>query len=1135
MRALIMASLKNKPAVTVFALTIVLLGSLSLYSIPIDILPVFKSPAVMVLTFYGGMPPKNVERDITNPLERWTGMAPGIKRQESRSTLGASVIFNYFYGDADPGQALTTVSSLAQSEVTNLPPGTLPPVVLPFDPTATTPVCLIALNSTEYGETTLYDVGRYEVRNQIMAVQGAVSPVVFGGKIRAIQIYLDREQMQARRLAPLDVMEAVADSNVFLPAGELIVGDKDYFVDSNAMFPDAESMGEIPLRTEHGNRAFVRDVGTPTDDALIQTTIVRVGGRKQVYVPVMRQQGASTLKVVEQLKQKLPQMQGRLTRPGIKLEMIMDQSIYVRQSIKSLAIEACLGAALCSLVILIFLGQPRMTAIAIMTIPIAALSAAALLYVTGQTINVMTLSGLAMAIGPMVDSAIICLENTDRVREEGASLEESALEGASQVALPELVSSLSTLLVLTPLAVMPGASSFLFRPMTMAVGFAMATAYILSRTLIPACAASWLPEAEGETHEKEARKQQQEEQRGLISRGFARWQQLIEAAIDRYVKVLDVVLAHRWLTVICAFGLLFIVVGALAMPLRREFFPIVDGGAFVMYVRAPSGTRLEVTNDRIAEVEDFVRQTIPKKDLHLIVSQIGITPDWSAAYTKNTGKMDATMRIQLSEEREGTAQEYVRQLRNAFARERRFADLQFAFNSGGLIRGALNEGKVTPINIRVTGKKHKKAHEIADLIRRKASAIDGVVDARVMQRQDYPQFVIDVDRAKAADLGLTQEDVMKSVIAALNSSILFNKNIFWIDSVSGNQYFVGVQYPLAEIESLETLLDVPVTGVSQWRLGRRAAASRTPQLTTPTYRGRQQIPAPVPLSNLVDIRRNTVGTEISHIDIRPTIDISLNVVERDLGHVADDVQEALNAFGERQGAASAESESLGTTWQAYDPSAEGKQLLEGTDIVLSGEYSRMKQTFRNLAIGLVLAVILIYFMMVALEKSFRAPICVLLAVPLILIGVMPMLYLTKTSINVQSLLGIIFSVGISVANTVLLTDVAQDFRKQEQLSALEAIRKAASIRARPVTMTALAAFFAMIPTALALEKGSEANAPLGRAILGGLLAAEPATLLVVPALYTLLMSGRADSGGGSSDTEDAEDRQEKEGAADAGE
>lgn len=1098
MRGLILASLNNKPAVTVFALTIVLLGGLSVYLIPVDILPAFNSPAVMTLTFYSGMPPRDVERDITNRIERWTNMASGMKRQESRSILGASVVFNYFYSNTEPGEALTAVQSLAQSVVPNLPSGTLPPVVLPFDPTSKTPICLVALNSDEYGEAALYDVGRYEVRNQIMGIRGAVSPVVFGGKIRAVQIYLDRQKMQARDLAPLDVMKALADSNVFLPTGELIVGDKDYFLNSNSMFPDVEGMGQIPLRTEHGNRGFLADVGTPTDDAMIQTTIVRVAGHKQVYIPVMRQRGASTLRVVDELKTKLPTMQGRLTRPGIKLELIMDQSVYVRQSIKSLAQEGGLGAVLCSLVILLFLGRPRMTAIAVMTIPISALAATALLYAGGQTINVMTLSGMALAIGPMVDSAIICLENTDRLLEEGSPLNEAALEGASQVALPELVSSLSTLMVLAPLALMPGMGAFLFRPMALAVTFSMATAYILSRTLVPACAVSWL---------KESRKHDDDsaEKTGIVGRAFAKWQALVTAATERYTRALDWVLERRVGAVVVAFGLLLMVVGVLFAPMRREFFPIVDGGSFEMYVRAPSGTRLEVTNRRIGEVEKFIRQTIPEDDLHLIVSEIGLTPDWSAGFTENAGKMDAVVRIQLTEDRDETAQHYVRTLRQALAREQRFSDLEFAFNSGGLIRGALNEGKTTPINVRVTGKDLKTSHEIADHIRRKVVDIDGVVDARIIQRLDYPEYIVEVDRAKAADLGLTQKEVMKSVIAAFNSSIQFNKDIFWIDSVSGNQYFVGVQYPIESVESLETLLDVPVTGVNQSRMDHRVASQQPPELIRSAVHRREQTPAPVPLSNLVKIRRGTIATEVTHIDIRPSVDLSLNVEGRDLGHVADDVHDLLDEFGDHKGDHQSHTEQLGTTWHAYDPESDDQKILEGTEIVLSGEYSRMKQTFRDLAIGLVLAVILIYFMMVALTKSFIVPVCVLLAVPLILIGVLPLLFATGTSINIQSLLGVIFSVGIVVANTVLLTDVAQHFRDHENLPSLQAIRQAAEIRVRPVTMTALAAFFAMIPTALALEKGSEANAPLGRAILGGLLAAWPSTLFIVPALYVLMV------------------------------
>lgn len=1099
MRGLIEASIRNKHAVVVFCLTIVLLGTIAVLKIPMDILPAYESPAVMVLTFYSGMPPSDVEKDITNRIERWTDMASGIKRQESRSILGASVVYNYFYANVDKGEAVTLVQSMAQSVVPNMPPGTLPPVVMSYDPTSTTPICMIALNSPSDTEKTLYDVGRYEVRNRVMTVRGAVSPVVFGGKLRAVQLYLNQQRMQARKLSPLDVMESVASSNVFLPTGELIIGDKDYFVQSNSLISTVEEMGQIPLRTEHGNRGFLRDVAEPTDSSLIQTTIVRVQGKKQVYIPVMRQSGASTVEVVDQLKEKLPEIEAQLSRPSIKLELIMDQSVYVRKSIHSLAQEGSLGAILCSLTILLFLGQPRMTAIAVLSIPLSVLSAVALLYFCGQTINVMTLSGLAMAIGPMVDSAIICLENTDRFMEQGKSVHESALEGASQVALPELVSSLSTLMVLSPLAFLPGVSSFLFRPMAMAVTFAMATAYILSRTMIPAAAVAWLKPKE------QAEEDGDDEGGGLVHRGFKKFQAGVEVWIEQYGKLLDWMIEHRWITVIVGYSLLAVTVGALILPLRREFFPEVDAGAFEIYCRGPSGTRLEKMNERVAEVEGFIREKIPESDLKLILSEIGVTPDWSSGYSKNSAKFESVIRIQLTEEREETAQYYVSLLRHAFTQEKKLGDLEFSFNAGGLILSALNEGKVTPIDVRVQSKQRADAHLIADLIHRKVAEIDGVVDARILQRQDYPTYKIEVDRAKAADLGLTQADVVKSVIAALNSSIQFNKHIFWIDEKSGNQYFVGVQYPMEDVENLESLLNIPVTGINQWKLARRAVTNEIPRITMPVRNDDSTIAAPVPLANLVKISRTTSEPLVTHEDIRPTVELQINVEERDLGHVADDIATAIDEFGEREKKKSGKEQSAGTKWKAYDPHADAQKTLKGTHISLSGEYTRMQETFENLGIGLLLATVLIYFMMVALDQSFIVPLCVLLGVPLIMIGVLPALYFTGTAINIQSLLGIIFSVGIKVANTVLMTDVAQELREKEKLPPIEAIRKAARMRVRPVTMTALAAFFAMIPTALALEQGSEANAPLGRAILGGLLAGEPATLFVVPCLYALMV------------------------------
>ncbi len=1127
MRGLIRASMMNPWAVTVFALTILLIGVISTFMIPIDILPTFKSPAVQVLTFYSGMPPRDVEMDITNRIERWTDMAEGLARQESRSILGASVVRNYFQPEVSEGEALASVLSWAQSVLQYMPPGTLPPVTMAFDPTSTTPACLVALNSQDADEKTLYDIGRYEVRNRIMTIRGAVSPVVFGGKIRAIQMYLDRHKMQARNLSPVDVMRAVELGNIFLPTGELIVGDRDYFLNSNALFKEVPKMGEIPLRTEHGNRAFLSDVAEPTDDAMIQTTIVRVDGRKQVYIPVMRQKGASTLRVIDQLRDRLPEIEGELSRP-VKLDLIMDQSVFVRQSIRSLATEGMLGAGLCSLTILLFLGQWRMTAIAVMTIPLSVLSAMIFLNLSGQTINVMTLSGLALAIGPMVDSAIICLENTDRHLEQGLPPDVSALKGASEVALPELVSSLSTLLVLTPLAVMPGMTSFLFSPMTLSVAFAMTTAYILSRTLIPTCAAAWLkPKAQEEKHSD------RKPRRGFIGRAFDHWQGFIDLWIREYGKLLDRVLAHRWPTVIVAYALLALVLVVFTMPMRREFFPMADAGSFEMYVRAPSGTRLRVSNDRIAEVEAFLKERIPEKDLKLIVSEIGVTPDWSSAYTQNAGKMDSIVRVQLTEERSKGSYEYADELRQAFAAEKKFDDLEFAFNAGGMIHGALNEGKTTPINIRVKGKQQETAHRIADAIRRKVANVDGVVDCRIIQRLDYPQYTIAVDRAKAADLGLTQSEVMRAVIAAFNSSIQYNKTNFWIDESNGNQYFVGVQFPQDKVESLQTLLDVPVTGINQHRVDRRIEAPQQAAVVRGLERNEDnQNPAPVLLSSLVQVSRSSIPTEITHQDILPTMDLNVGVTlkGRDLGHVASDIYKIIDGhFGRRR--EKSNSSSQGTIWAAYDLDSSDKKTLEGTTIELSGEYARMNQMFRNLGIGLTLAVVIIYFMMVALDRSFMVPLCVLIAVPLILIGVWPALWLTGTSLNVQSLLGIIFSVGIKVANTVLMTDVAQELRKSEGLSPLQAIRKAAEMRVRPVTMTALAAFFAMIPTALALEKGSEANAPLGRAILGGLIAGEPATLFVVPALYALMIRGNPSE---PRDPEEAERQLDEQGGGEGG-
>jgi multidrug efflux pump subunit AcrB len=1094
MNGLIRFSLRNWHAVMVFVLTLAVVGGLLLTQIPFDILPVYNKPAVQVLTFYGGMPASNVEKDITARMERWTGQSAGVERQESRSINGCSIVRNYYFDGIDANGALTQVNSLASAAIPNLPPGTLPPVILPYDPTGVTPVCLIALDmdkssqarhSPDEIESILYDIGRYEVRNHIMGNRGAVAPVVYGGRVKTVLAYMDRSKIQARDLSPVDVLDAIERFNLFLPTGDVKIGDTDYALDSNSMYEVVQRMRDIPVKTDSSGRTiFLGDVAEPRVSSLIQTNVVLVNGVRQVYIPVYRQQGASTLDVVEALKKSLPEMQQKLTRSDIKLKPVMDQSVYVRKSIESLAEEGVLGAILCSLVILVFLGEWRMTFIAAFTIPFAVLSAVIWLYATGQTINVMTLAGLALAIGPLVDTAIICLENTHRHLGLGANPKEAAFFGTEEVAMPALVAMCCTLLVVTPLALMPGMGRFLFLPMALAVGFAMVTAYILALSFVPAMCALFLKghglrraeeiHAEDREHRSE---HENEPPRSRLGRAFARWEGLINVFIGGYVGLLKRVMKRRGLVLTTAVVALVATLVIYGPRLRREFFPEADAGAFEIYARAKAGKRIETTVQRIQKVEKVARDVIGK-DLQDTISEIGVVADWSAAYTPNSGPMDSVIKVQLKLERTRSAQQYVSLLRRALSAnpDPDISEFEYAFDAGGMIRSAMNEGKSTPINVRITSKDPDKAYQVAEAIRtailNPLNPIKGVVDCRILQRLNYPEYVVEVDQAKASEIGLTQRDVMLNLIASLNSSVQFNKRNFWIDPDNHNQYYVGVQYPEKDIESLDTLRDVVITSSSQAKS--------------------------IPLRNVATMRKADIAAEVTHTKLQPTIDLTMGIEGRDLGHVADDVAKTINKFGISKGR---------SRWQPFDPSAKEPKVLEGSIIVLSGEYTRMQDTFRNMGLGLVLASLLVYFLMVALFRSWLSPLVILSAVPIGLVGVVLMLYLTGTAINVQSLLGVIFMIGIVVSNTVLMVDFAQHLRRHEKLSPTEAIIRAASIRMRPVIMTALAALFALLPMALALARGSEANAPLGRAVIGGLLAGLLTTLFVVPALFSLVMRG----------------------------
>jgi multidrug efflux pump subunit AcrB len=1056
---IVKASLQNPYAVAVLAFMILVVGVVAVLSIPVDILPVFKAPAVQVMTYYAGMPTASVEKTITNRIERWTNQATGCRLVESKSTLGVSTVRLYFRDDIDPNGALTQVNSLALSTLPTLPPNTLPPVVLPFDPTGTLPLGVLTVTSPELDETQLKDLARIDVRNMLGGVPGVVAPATFGGKDRTILIYVDPNKLQARNLSPLDVVNALQRQNMMVTPGVAKFGGFEFQLDSNAMVNAVRELNDLPIRMEPGNRVYLRDVGYAKDSHSIQTALVRIDGRRQVYVPIYRQQGASSLTVVDGVNKAIPHMMEVLKSQGnnVKLQLVMDQSIYVREAIWSLIHEGVIGACLVAVMILVFLGNWRMTVIASMSIPLAILSAIIGLYATGNTINAMTLGGLALAIGPLVDDAIVVLENTHRHQTLGKSRVTAAFDGAVEVTIPVLVATLTTIIVLCPIGMMAGMGGFLFRPLTLAVAFAMLSSFVLSRTFVPALCANWLKEHVHAGHEHEARG----------------WGARLHHHIDRglrffnrlYERVLARALRHR-LLVLGVVALLFVGSLTLLLGIGQEFFPQVDAGQLTVFVRCPSGTNIEAAEKRVIQVEQLLEKEIPAKERSMIIAEMGLVPDWSAAYTPNSGTQDTVIKVQLSDERIKSAQQYAIDLRHTFRDNPDFADLRVNYDTGGMVSAALNYGASSPIDVQIENGTLSQAQELAQKVRDAVQDVAGTADVRIQQRLDAQQRILEVDRQKAADAGLGMDDVITQVATALNSSVSIKRN-FWIDPKSGNQYFVAVQYREDPSMKLEDLLDIPATATKQAH--------------------------PVKLSSLVNVRYSTAAVEVNHVSLARVFNVMVNIEGRDTGSVANEIHRRLKHLQDEAWSAASEERPKDDNGLAFP---------DGMRIKLKGEYGRMIESFQSLGFGLVMAAMLVYLLLVALFRSFVGPFIIMFAVPLGLIGVLTMLFLTHTTLNVQSSMGVIFMVGIVVSNGVLLVDFANKQRKLGS-SVHEAITSAASIRFRPILMTFLATFLDLVPMAIGLGRGSEANVPLARAVVGGLLTSTVLTLIVVPILYTL--------------------------------
>jgi multidrug efflux pump subunit AcrB len=1122
---LIKASLRNPYMVAALCLMILTLGVLSLVSIAVDILPIFKAPAVQVITYYQGMPASSIEKTITNRIERWVNQAPGAAKVQSKSVVGVSTVKIFFRDDLDPNAALTMTNSLALGTLPTLPPNTLPPVVLPFDPTATMPLGILTVQNPSLDEAHVKDLARIDVRNMLGVVPGCVAPVVVGGKDRTVIIYLRQKDLQARNLSPLDVVEALRQGNQMVTPGTAYFGNNQVLLDTNLMVTDVKELNDFPIRIRPGDSVYLRDVGQARDSYSIQTSRVRINGNREVYVPIYRQQGASSLAVANGVERHIKYMEDRLP-PGTKLELVMNQSFYVKEAILSLVHEGIIGACLLSVMILVFLGNWRMTLIACMSIPLSVLGAIVGLYFGSifgasfqNTINAMTLGGLALAIGPLVDDAIVALENTHRNYHLGKSWIKAALDGCVEVMVPVLVATCTTIIVLAPLALMPGMGGFLFKPLALTVAFAMITSFILSRTFVPMMCSRFLAEEPGRRPVSDhAQVQHAHVPDGQASRSLYR---RIQDRIDRFTAIvtyrysglLGVALRHRVLVLGAVLGLFL---GSLCLTrwIGREFFPQSDAGQITIYVRAPSSSRLDQTERRVAQVERFVYDNIPAADRQMIVSEIGLDPDWSAAYSANSGQQDAIIRIQLSDKRSLSAQEYAIKLRHLF-QDDRFADLRFSFDTGGLVSTALNLGASSPIDIEVQGEPPGQAFRLAKEIAGQTRDVRGAADVRVLQRRDAPYLIIDVDRQKAADEGLSGQDVIEQVVAAMNSSVSINRN-FWIDVKTGNQYFVAVQYPESGSETtVEDILNVPATNHAQ-RTG-------------------------ITLGSLVKLRHTLGSVEINHTSLYRTFNVLINTANRDVGTVAADITHRLASFQKKSwedaltsARNTAASSSKGpraaeTARHAHDLKEEYARMRHelnpgfllglvnrfrgqeqdigfpgGLRVQLKGEYARMNESTFHLTVGLILAALLVYLLQVALFRSWVGPFIIMFTVPLGLIGVLTMLFLTHTTLNVQSQMGVIFLVGIAVNNGVLLVEFANRQRRAG-LPIREAIVSAATIRFRPILMTFLATFLALMPMAIGFGRGSEANVPLARAVVGGLLSSTALTLFVVPIMYTLLL------------------------------
>ncbi len=1063
------AVLKNPHLVGVLAAGILVLGFYTYPKIPKDLLPIFETSAVQIVTFYPGMPPEIMEKDIMSRMQRWTGQSVGIEHQEAKAMTGVCIVKDFFREGISLDTAMAQTTSYAMSDMFYLPPGTIPPMLMPIDPTASLPLCLVVVDSPGMDEQQLYDIAYYELRNKLQSIQGVISPAVFGGKLRRIYAYMDPRKLEAYGLTLMDVQNQLAKYNVLIPAGNMKVGKQDFQLFTNAVPETIDDLNDSVVKMVDGVPVKISDIGRVENASQIQSNIVRINGGRKAYIPIYRQPGANSIEIVHTIRKNLTNILARLKneRAGdvgmdeLVLSVAMDQSGPVVQSITGLQFAAGLGGLLAGLVVLVFLRDIISTFVVVLVIPLAVLASVVGMYFTGNTINSMTLGGLALAIGILVDQSIVVLENIMRHVNMGKSPPQAALDGTQEVTMPIFISTITFAVVFFPTVFLSGLASFLFTPLALATIIAIVASFLLSITLVPAYCAKFLRSTgSGRSRLSEANQSET-------------W---LTSAVG---NVVTTCLKIRWMIVLSA-AVLFAIAATLATQMGQELIPPIDAGQFTIYVRLPSGANIDMTDYKIQHIEQAIveetglpdpsyalgveHEKIADSDLQIIISNIGVLNDWPAAYTPNIGPGDAFMLVQLKGKRgRPGAFDYVDRLREKLNRQ--FPDIEFAFDTGGMLTSALNMGEPSPIHFQVSGSQLEEMREIAEHVKDAAKAVPGTVDVRIAQRLDYPTLNITMNRDKAARMGLTPEGVMQNLVSATNSSVGFDP-AFWVDKSKGNHYFIGVQYPEELLTNLESIRNIPIGIVNG---------------------------IPIRLRNIATIEKSKGPGVINHRNIGRVMDIYANV-ER--GHDAGTLMSAIETK------LLAEGNPLGAT---RDTDERGEVFMLGNYSGLSlrsqGEVKEMRKSFSQFTAGFAIAAVLVYLVMVAQFRSLLDPLVILFTVPLGFIGVVAALMLTGSNLSIMSFMGIIMMVGIVVEYSIVLVDFA-NHRLAEGLSVKEAIVDAAKIRARPILMTSLTTWLALLPMAIG-GFGGDANAPLARAIIGGVIAATLLSMLVVPCLYVL--------------------------------